>query len=270
MTVDSTVRLREAFEMHATSYDRVFGENPLALEMRRRTWRVFDGLFPPGSHVLDLGCGTGDDALHLARRGVSVRAVDLAGNMLARVREKAEREGVERLVECSVGDCASLSLGDVKYDGIYSNFGALNCVSDVSWIARQAPGLLHSGAPLVLVLMGSLYPLELAVNLMKGRLGQAFRRWGSAPTARVEGVDIDVHYHGLGQLRRALQSRFDLEHSEALNLFMPVPGLDHVGRRYRRAFDRLQPVDRWLSSRWPLSTVGDHFITVWRLRPERT
>lgn len=45
--------------------------------------------------VLDVGCGTGDNALHFARRGQSVLGIDFAESAIAEARRKAEAQGVE-------------------------------------------------------------------------------------------------------------------------------------------------------------------------------
>jgi SAM-dependent methyltransferase len=47
----------------------------------------------PG-RALDLGCGQGDDAIWLARRGWRVTAVDVSANALARAAERAAAAGV--------------------------------------------------------------------------------------------------------------------------------------------------------------------------------
>jgi cyclopropane fatty-acyl-phospholipid synthase-like methyltransferase len=46
---------------------------------------------PPGSHILDIGCGTGRHAIELAKRGYQVTGVDISSGMLAEA-EKAARE----------------------------------------------------------------------------------------------------------------------------------------------------------------------------------
>jgi len=56
--------------------------------------------------ILDLGCGTGRVALHLARRGQRVTAVDLDSNLLATL---AERAG-QLPVETEIGDARELEL----------------------------------------------------------------------------------------------------------------------------------------------------------------
>src|SRR3954466_4518936 len=45
--------------------------------------------------VLDAGCGTGDNALHLASQGLSVLGVDVAETALAIARAKADDRGIE-------------------------------------------------------------------------------------------------------------------------------------------------------------------------------
>lgn len=44
--------------------------------------------------VLDVGCGTGENALHLASLGLSVLGVDIAETALALAREKAKERGI--------------------------------------------------------------------------------------------------------------------------------------------------------------------------------
>jgi SAM-dependent methyltransferase len=56
--------------------------------------------------VLDAGCGTGENALHLASLGLSVLGVDVAETALAIARAKAEERGIE--VEFAAADALRL------------------------------------------------------------------------------------------------------------------------------------------------------------------
>jgi SAM-dependent methyltransferase len=56
--------------------------------------------------VLDAGCGTGENALHVAALGVSVLGVDVAGTALAIARAKADDRGID--VEFAVADAFEL------------------------------------------------------------------------------------------------------------------------------------------------------------------
>ncbi len=55
---------------------------------------VEQGALPPG-RVIDLGCGTGTNALYLARHGFQVTGVDVAPRAIAKARRKARADGVE-------------------------------------------------------------------------------------------------------------------------------------------------------------------------------
>jgi SAM-dependent methyltransferase len=86
--------------------------------------------FPSTGPVLDVGCGTGDLALALARRGLTVLGVDLAPAAITQARVKAAmaEPGVGRLVEFCVGDALHPALfpgpvGTVVDSGFFHLFG---------------------------------------------------------------------------------------------------------------------------------------------------
>ncbi|MFZ3172677.1 MAG: class I SAM-dependent methyltransferase [Carboxydocellales bacterium] len=58
--------------------------------------------------VVDLACGTGNTTLPFARSGYQVTGVDLAGEMLTKARQKADREGL--VVEFLQQDMSELKL----------------------------------------------------------------------------------------------------------------------------------------------------------------
>ncbi|HYK93596.1 MAG TPA: class I SAM-dependent methyltransferase [Thermoplasmata archaeon] len=75
----------------------------------------------PGHTILEIGCGTGTNAVELARRGYQVTAVDLVELAVRKGREKARAAGVE--VAFHLGDVTRLELGgpfDCVFDsGVY-------------------------------------------------------------------------------------------------------------------------------------------------------
>jgi methyl halide transferase len=63
----------------------------------------------PGRKLLEVGCGTGTNAIELARRGYHVTAIDLVDLAVQRAREKARTAGVP--VDFRVGDLTKVDLG---------------------------------------------------------------------------------------------------------------------------------------------------------------
>ncbi|HUE95474.1 MAG TPA: class I SAM-dependent methyltransferase, partial [Longimicrobiaceae bacterium] len=82
-----------AFDAAAATYDAGFSHRTLGRWLREIVHEKLDASFPAGAHVLELGCGTGEDALHLARRGVRVVATDASARMLAVAAEKVRSAG---------------------------------------------------------------------------------------------------------------------------------------------------------------------------------
>ncbi|MEJ5376627.1 MAG: methyltransferase domain-containing protein [bacterium] len=68
---------------------------------------------PPGK-ALDLGCGTGTNAITLAKNGWKVTAVDISAKAIARARDKARAAGLE--IQFLRADVTDLSMLRDSYD----------------------------------------------------------------------------------------------------------------------------------------------------------
>ena len=77
----------------------------------------------PGTHVLDVACGTGNVALPLAREGAVVTGVDIATNLLIQGRERAAAEGLT--VRFDEGDAEQLPYADGAFEAVVTMFGAM-------------------------------------------------------------------------------------------------------------------------------------------------
>src|SRR2546427_10489143 len=81
-----------AYDRYASRYDAVLIENKINAYMRSQMIDEERRTFSPGDNLLEIGCGTGDEALELAKRGCRVIAVDPSEGMLNRARSKANRD----------------------------------------------------------------------------------------------------------------------------------------------------------------------------------
>src|SRR5258708_25178408 len=160
-----------AFDSVAADYDGPRGNNDLIQDMRSEMWRWLQTTFSPGDYLLDLGCGTGLDAVYLAKQGYRVAATDWSPLMVQRTAERAAAQQVTDLVRAmNVGAHELQRLSDADaFDGAYSNLGPLNCVPDLADVARECARLLKPGGALVFTVIGRFCPWEIAHYVRRAR-----------------------------------------------------------------------------------------------------
>lgn len=261
----------QAFDRTAPQFDARFGGWLSVAAQRRAFRRHLDRWFRPGDTVLELGGGTGEDALYLARRGVRVLLTDGSPHMLAQAARKIEGAGLEASIQTRwlllerIGEMAEewLAEGQPLFAGAYSNFAALNCIPDPAVVARGLAGLVAPGAPVVLAVFGPCAAGEILLALARRDRRTAFRRFRRGPVeARLSGTEFAVWYHRPWDLARAWDPYFRLEAIRGLGVFVPPSAAEPGISRWPKLVSLLERLDR-LAAR-PLALLGDHVVLRFR------
>ena len=248
-----------AFDSLAADYDRSFTTSSIGSKMRSAVWRRMDKAFHAGDRVLELNCGTGEDAVHLGGRGVRVLATDSSPEMLALTRAKVERAGL-----AAMADITHLAIEDLaahgplhSFDGVLSNFGGLNCVEDLSAVARGLAALIRPGGRALLCVMGPAVPWEWAWFLFHGQARKAVRR------LRRQGAPwrgLTIRYPSIGRVRRAFAPHFVQHHVSAVGALLPPTFAESWAALHPRMLAGLDRVERRVEAVWPLPWLADHFL----------
>jgi SAM-dependent methyltransferase len=249
-----------AFDAIAERFDERF--TPwLSVAAQRRTARAaLEQAFPRGASLLEIGGGTGEDALWLLERGRQVLLTD-ASPLMVRISSAkfGDRPGA------SAQTCAAENLADLAsrvetpFDGAYSNFAGLNCVPDLGPFAQGLAKLLRPGAPALLVVFGRVCPGEWLVETLRGRPRNAFRRIaaGDQP-ARLGGREFAVRYHRRRDLERVMAPWFKPVGRLGVGVFVPPSAAEPWISAHPRLLKTLETLDRGLSG--PLAVFGDHIL----------
>ncbi len=264
------MRLREtraAFDSVAADYDGPRGNNTLIQDMRAEMWRWLDRTFQPGGRLLDIGCGTGLDAVRMARRGHPVVATDWSTEMVARTAARAQQESLAdrvRSLEIGAHELERLE-GEPPFDGAYSNLGPLNCVPDLEKVSRDCARLLRPAGALVFTVIGRLCPWEIAYYLARRRWARASVRFArNAVPVGLNNHTVWTRYYSPREFYGAFAREFTLVHYRGLCVFAPPPYLGSVAERHPGTYERLWRIDRRAAG-WPLlRSIGDHFLIVLR------
>jgi len=259
------------FDPAAATYDTEFTDSVTGRALRTTVCHHLEGVFRPGQRVLEVGCGTGEDAVWLARRGVEVVATDSSPAMLEVARRKAATAGVAERVSFAPLDLARIAVElpppGVPFDGALSDFGALNCLQERHGFAAALAGWLRPGALLATVVMGPVCPWEILWHLLNGRPRTAFRRLGRSVTARLgDGPPIRVWYPGPGTLRRELEPFFRRVRLAGVGVLVPPPYLEHLARRRSWLVERLGRFDQRHGHRFPAPWFADHHLSIFERR----
>jgi SAM-dependent methyltransferase len=247
-----------AFDKLAAEYDTLWTNSVVGRAQRQAVWRYLDPLVRLGDEILDLGCGTGEDAVHLQKLGAKVYAIDASSEMVRIARARG--------VEARQLSLASLSALNGKFDLALSNFGVFNCVPHGApwWGRRSSPSampligtqlsrLIHPGGHLAICLMGRCCAWEIGYFLRRGQFRKAFRRWH--PAGAPSGLGISVTYPFIKELARAFRPHFKLTRWTGIGLSVPP---SYVKGLSAKCIMRLARIDQHFSH-WPLlRALSDH------------
>ncbi len=258
---DNVVRVAEAFSRQASGYDEYDEKNVILQWMRQRVRAHARRFVRPGDRILELNAGTGIDAVYFARLGCHVHATDVAEGMIEEIRKKIEKDNLkDRLTvqKCSYAELQNISEQD--FDFVFSNFGGLNCVEDLTVVADELCRLMRPGALVTMVIMPRVSPWEM-IMAFKGNFHLAFRRLHRGGSeAHILGVHFRSYYFSPGKVVRWFGRRFRKMRLEGLGAWSPPPYMENFPIQHPYLYSRLTRLDEF-TGRWPLlNRWADHFI----------
>ncbi|MBB2169205.1 class I SAM-dependent methyltransferase [Gluconacetobacter aggeris] len=249
-----------AFDAIAEGFDARFTPWLSVAAQRRAVRMALARAFPPGARVIEIGGGTGEDALWLLERGREVLLTDASPAMVRLSGRKFAGRAGARTALCAAEDLAGLATRiSLPLDGAFSNFAALNCVGDLRPFAAGLATLLREGAPAILVMFGRSCPGEWVTEMARGRPAEAFRRLGTGNRpARLGGRTFNVRYHGRRDIEGAMAPWFRPDGRLGVGVFVPPSAAEPWISGHPRLLDAFERLDRVFAG--PLARLGDHIL----------
>ena len=274
-----------AFDSLAPTYDQDFTTSPIARYLRERVHARLNCSFHAGDHVLELGCGTGEDALYLASQGIHVTATDASEKMLEAARAKTAGNPlvrVERLdlreLSSSPPQLAATPLPRERgegfcspspaqagmrgiYTGVFANFGVLNCLSDWHPMAAWLAAGIQPGGIAAFGVMSPLCLWELAWHGLHGDFRTATRRLRKTAPFQpdLSAEPMQISYPTIRHLSRDFAPYFKRVHVEGLGLFLPPSDVYGVIEKRPRLRKRLTMLEARFAPLPVFAPFADHY-----------
>lgn len=126
---------------------------------------------PPGSVILDAGCGPGEHAIRAAREGFRVAAIDLSETVLEEARRRAKAAKLEDRITFLQGDLTNLHCEDNSVAAIFC-WGVLIHIPQIEQALGELVRVLQPGGRLALYVTNAAAWDHVALRVMRRVLGK--------------------------------------------------------------------------------------------------
>jgi SAM-dependent methyltransferase len=206
---------RKLIDLYDTSYKAQFDpahqevrEETYGLDLGQTSWMTAEELeefirllvLTDSSHVLEVGCGAGGCAVHIAQKvGAKVTGIDVNEHGIASAKDLAGRHKVTSIVDFhTVDGSRDLPFGDESFDAVFSN-DAMCHIPERAQVLREWWRVLKPGGRMLftdaMIVTGILSNEELAVRSAVGYYlflppGENERLIGGAGFELLQAIDL--------------------------------------------------------------------------------
>ena len=249
----------EGFDGAAAAYDSTFTNSCVGKAQRDQVWKYIDKfVLNHSQNVLEINCGTGEDAHRWKQREKNILATDVSAKMVAMSQNKYPAISFKSL------DMTKISSLNYSFDTLFSNFGGLNCLSPIQLdkFMSDVSTKIEAEGYVVFVIMGKKCLWDQLYMIFKRRFKKRTRRNTSEVVkVIVDGETISTWYYSPEEIIRMAETAFETITIRPIGLFVPPSYLAPAFEKRKRLFNTL----KWLDSRFnseKFSNFADHFLIV--------
>ncbi|MEO8512935.1 MAG: methyltransferase domain-containing protein [Ignavibacteria bacterium] len=241
----------------AEKYDDILSKNRFSEILRSVFHNILQKNIFPSDKILDLGCGTGEDAVFLAKKGITVTALDVSPKMIELAQSKAGTKDFNENLKFLCCDMESFINENMnKFDAIISNFNAINYVEDLNSFSAYASASLTKDGKLIFTVLNRLSISEVFYNFLRLNLK---RSW-NAIFNRKESLITDLDLYFPGDFSRFFKDQFKIKRITGIGIFIPPHNLTGMYNKLRFAIPFLLWFENLFASVYPFYCFSDHYI----------
>lgn len=250
--------MKASFDNAAINYDSDFTYSEIGKLQRNLVYENLQKQLKNASTILEINCGTGEDAIWLAKQNFIVTATDISENMIAIAQSKNDLESLK----FKVLDINTINQETQKYDLLFSNFGGLNCLSysELQHFFESATNIVSKKGKISLVIMPKNTFWEQFYFLLKFDFKNAFRRKKAFALANVDGEKVATYYYNPKDIVYLCQSNFEMVAIKPIGFFVPPSYLEPFFKNKKAILKGLNFLENSIKNCSFLSKYADHYI----------
>lgn len=252
--------MEASFDKAAINYDITFTNSEIGKLQRDLVYKQLLKHLESVQNILEINCGTGEDAIWLAKQNFKVIATDISSKMIEEAKIKANLDNLN----FAVADINSItaSFPDDNFDLIFSNFGGLNCLSktELQEFFKNSGNLLSDKGKMILVIMPKNTIWEQFYFLAKAEFSKVFRRKKELAIANVDGEKVPTFYYNPKDIVNLAKHDFELIDYKPIGFFVPPSYLEPFFKNKKGLLHFLNRLENEIKNWSLLSKYADHYI----------
>jgi ubiquinone/menaquinone biosynthesis C-methylase UbiE len=250
-------RADEFYDSLSSNYDEILEKGHISSIIRKYIQNKLTMHYNRGDKVLDIGCGTGIDALFLAKNGVNITAIDPSPGMLMVAKNKAAEEGLKAQIEFIQMRAEDLNnIAGKQHTGAYSDFDALNYVKDLGKFSSELSGILKPGSKVIFVMLNKVCFAEWFYYLISFKPITAFRKL----FYRSGTLEQKLKLYFPPRVKKIFSDNFKCVSIKGFGILLPPDSFSGFYSRLKWFFKIAEKIERLMSPLFIFYNFSDHFI----------
>ncbi|MBC7696510.1 MAG: class I SAM-dependent methyltransferase [Burkholderiales bacterium] len=253
----------QTFDGYAQTYDEHFTHSLIGIAQRTQVYnQLLKSISFNQKSVLEINCGTGEDASWLVKQGANVLATDISEGMIDVARNKPTNNSIN-FKALAAQDISSLAPN--TYNIIFSNFGGLNCLNlnEIQKFRNDCTQLQYKSDQLAFVIMSTKCWWERVYFSLKNEKPKSIRRQNNdGVETNINDIHFKTYYYSPSNLKELFKENYNCINVKPIGLFIPPSYLEPYIEKRNRLFGVLKLLDKLCARFSVFSNYADHYLIV--------
>jgi ubiquinone/menaquinone biosynthesis C-methylase UbiE len=261
--------VQEAFDSASEEYDYTISHNYINTWIRKRSIDELHKITKPSDVLLEIGCGTGSEAVQISKQVKGIVATDISEKMLELLKRKVKARHLDHKVIAARSRAAEISsikdlLPEGKVRVAYSFDGALNCERDIDRVPGELSRVIAEDGYFLCSIRNILCLPEALSHSLVMQFDKMSTRKHQPTMVSVGGLDIPSFYYSPRRFAQVFRSYFRVKKMIGLPAFLPPAYLSNYYLQAGKPGRILEKLELVLGDRFPFNRVGDQTLFIFQ------